>query len=303
MDDAGPRLERASVPFWSAPLPELLSSLHTTVQGLACPDAAERLARNGPNSLGAPTRGHILGLLARQFASPIVLLLIGAAVLSMLVHDPVDGGIILGIVITSGLLGLWQEQKASDTVAALLEAVRLRATAIRDRCETQVLVDAIVPGDGVVLSAGASVPADCRVLSSRDLFVGEAALTGESYPAEKYEGQLAAATPLARRNNALFMATHAVSGSARALVVRTGYGTEFGSIAGRLRVRPPATEFERGVRHFGCFLVEVTLLSSRSTCTLTGRCSTLPNGHGSTRSRTTSSGAVSASCSRMAGSN
>jgi P-type Mg2+ transporter len=117
-----------------------------------------------------------------------------------------------------------------------------------------------VPGDLVTVSAGTSIPADCRVLTARDLFVSEAALTGESYPVEKSEGQLVSATPLARRTNALFMGTHAVSGTARAIVVRTGHDTEFGRLSARLRVAPPATEFERGLRRFGYFLIEVTLI-------------------------------------------
>ena len=128
---------------------------------------------------------------------------------------PTDGAIILAIVAASGLLGFWQEYNAANIVAALLSKVELKATVMRDGREAQVPVSAVVPGDVVCVSAGSSIPADCRLLASRDLFVNEAALTGESFPVDKCEGQLAADTPLGRRTNALFMGTHAVSGTGR----------------------------------------------------------------------------------------
>jgi Mg2+-importing ATPase len=149
-------------------------------------------------------------------------------VLSVMLHDSTDGAIILAIVVASGILGFWQEYNAAHIVAALLSKVEIKTTVARDGRDTQVPVSAVVPGDIVSVSAGSGIPADCRVLGSRDLFVNEAALTGESYPVEKCDGQLAAATPLGRRTNTLFMGTHAVSGTARAVVVRTGPATEFG---------------------------------------------------------------------------
>jgi P-type Mg2+ transporter len=247
-------------PFWSLTLQELLSSLNSSPDGLSGAEAERRLAQHGPNSLRADTNGRFMRLLLRQFGSPMVLLLIGAALLSVLLHDATDGAIILAIVVASGILGFWQEYNAAHIVATLLSKVEIKAIVSRDGCEMQVPVSAVVPGDIVKLSAGSGVPADCRVLASRDLFVNEAALTGESFPVEKSDGQLAAATPLGRRTNTLFMGTHAVSGTACAVVVRTGHDTEFGQISARLHLEPPRTEFERGLRRFGYFLVEVTLI-------------------------------------------
>ena len=247
-------------PFWSLQLHDLLSSLETSPDGLTTAEVERRLAEHGPNTLGAATDGHVISLLLRQFGSPIVLLLIGAASLSLMLHDPTDGAIILAIVAVSGMLGFWQEYHAANIVSALLSKVELQATIVRDGREQQVAITAVVPGDIVRVSAGSGIPADCRVIDSRDLFVDEAVLTGESYPVEKSDVQLPAATPLGRRCNELFMGTHAVSGTARALVVRTGQATEFGKLSARLRVEPPKTEFERGLRRFGYFLIEVTLL-------------------------------------------
>jgi len=119
-----------------------------------------------------------------------------------------------------------------------------------ERCD--IPVEALVPGDLVLLSAGDMVPGDCRLLQSRDLFVDEASLTGETYPAEK------GVAP--GRAQALFMGTHVISGEGTALVISTGRSTEFGKVAERLRLRPAETEFERGVRRFGTFLMEVTLI-------------------------------------------
>jgi len=246
--------------FWSVAAPQLLSSLDASRDGLRASDAADRLARFGPNTLGADTRINVIRLLIRQFASPIVLLLIAAAMLSVLVDDRTDGAIILAIVIVSGLLGFWQEYNASGIVAALVAKVESLVTVYRDGRQASIAADQIVPGDIVMISAGSSIPADCRVLASQDLFVDEAALTGESFPVEKFAGELATMIPLARRTNTLFMGTHAVSGTARAVVVRTGLATELGRMASRLRVPAAETEFEHGVRRFGYFLVEVTLL-------------------------------------------
>jgi Mg2+-importing ATPase len=256
----GAQSQAESGSFWSLDLQNLLSSLATSADGLTTAEAERRLAVHGLNTIGGSANGHIVRLLLRQFGSPIVLLLIGAAGLSVALHDPTDGAIILAIVLVSGLLGFWQEHNAANIVEALLSKVELQATVIRDGRETKVPMTTVVPGDIVSVSAGSGIPADCRVLATRDLFVNEAALTGESYPVEKSDVQLPATTPLGRRANALFMGTHAVSGTARAVVVRTGQGTEFGGLTARLHVQPPKTEFERGLRRFGYFLMEVTLV-------------------------------------------
>jgi Mg2+-importing ATPase len=121
-------------------------------------------------------------------------------------------------------------------------------------------LEEVVPGDVAVLSAGDSVPADCRILDSGDLHVDEATLTGETYPLEKEAGDLAAGAPLAKRTNCIFMGTHVVSGTATVVVAKTGKATEFGKVSQRLRLRPPETEFERGLRRFGYLLVRLTLL-------------------------------------------
>jgi Mg2+-importing ATPase len=248
---------RATDPFWSVPEDALLAQLGTSRDGLSSDDAGQRLA-----ALPTPPRRRTsaLGLFVRQLTSPIVAILLAAALLSFGVRDAQDALIILGIVLVSAGLGCWQEYGADRAVAALLATVQTKATVLRDGAVSDVPLDHVVPGDVVLLAAGDRVPGDCRMLEGRDLYVIEAALTGESFPVEKEPGTVAADTPLARRSNTLYLGTHAASGTARAVVARTGETTELGAISDRLRLRPPETAFERGVRRFGFLLAEVTLL-------------------------------------------
>lgn len=160
-----------TIPFWSVPQGDVLRRLDSSSDGLTGAVAERRLGEVGPNRLHDRPRAKTAWLLVRQFASPIVLLLIGAALLSWLVHDSTDARVILGIVIASGLLGFWQEHDAANTVDKLLAVVELKTTVIRDGQPVRMAIESVVPGDVVELSAGSGIPADCRVLSSHDLFV------------------------------------------------------------------------------------------------------------------------------------
>ncbi len=157
-------------------------------------------------------------------------------------------------------MGFWQERGAANAVEKLLAIVQTKATVLRDGNQTEIPVEKIVPGDVIHLNAGDLIPGDAIVLESKDLFVNEASLTGETFPAEKNAGTLPSATPLSQRTNSLFMGTNVVSGDAQAVIVGTGLQTEFGKVSERLKLRPPETEFEHGVRHFGYLLMEVTLV-------------------------------------------
>jgi len=246
--------------FGSVPPTELLQQLQTTPQGLTSDEAQQRLARYGTNSLKSKKRSDALTLLLSQFKSPIVLILLFAAGLSLFLHDSADSIIILTIVFISAILGFWQERGAANAVKKLISMVQTKAEVLRNGSPTEIPVEAVVPGDIVSLSAGAGIPGDCLILESTDVFVNEATLTGETYPVEKAVETLPPETPLSQRKNALFMGTHVVSGMAKAVVVRTGTDTEFGKVSQRLELRPPETDFERGIRRFGYLLMEVTLM-------------------------------------------
>ena len=253
-------MNHSQTQFWSVPSAELLQQLQTTPQGLRRDEIQERLLRYGSNVLRPKKKSDVLTLLIAQFKSPIILILIFAAGLSFFLRDPIDAVIILVIVFVSSFLGFWQERGAVNAVEKLLAIVQIKATVLRDGDSIEVPIEEIVPGDIVFIQASDVIPGDCLVLESKDLFVDEAALTGETFPVEKSIGILPRDTPLSRRTNSLFMGTHVVSGSARAVVARTGKETEFGNVSERLKLRPPETEFEHGVRRFGYLLMEITLM-------------------------------------------
>ncbi len=246
--------------FWSIPVTEILNRLQATANGLTTDEAKERLTRYGANRLKPQKRSDVLTLLVAQFKSPIILILLLATGLSLFLHDPVDASIILTIVIISGLLGFWQEHSASNAVEKLLAMVQIKAAVLRDGNQQEIPVEEIVPGDIVILNAGDIVPGDCLLLESKDVFVDEAMLTGETFPVEKAVSVLPADTALAQRTNTVWMGTHIVSGNAKALVIGTGKETEFGKVSERLKLKAPETEFEHGIRRFGYFLGEVTLV-------------------------------------------
>ena len=252
-------MDPTSKPFWSVPVTELLGNFKSTATGLTSEDAKKRLIQYGSNRLKPQKRSDVFTLLIGQFKSPIILILLFATGLSLFLHNIVDASIILAIVLISGLLGFWQEHGASDAVAKLLAIVQIKTAVLRDGGQQDIHIEDVVPGDIVVLSAGDIVPGDCLLLESKDLFVDEAMLTGETFPVEKVVAVLAADIALSKRINSVWMGTHIVSGSAKALVTLTGKNTEFGKVSERLKLKPPETEFERGIRRFGYFLGEVTL--------------------------------------------
>ena len=246
--------------FWSLPTDQVLQQTHSTTSGLSSQDAKQRLSEYGANSLKQTHKSSALVLLLNQFKSPIILILIFAALLSIFLKDALDAIIILAIVLISGLLGFWQERGASNAVEKLLALVQVKATVLRDNQSQEIPNQEVVPGDIVVLCAGKNIPGDCLVLESKDLSVNEAALTGETYPVDKLNGVLPAETGLNQRTNSLYMGTNVISGTGKAVVVHTGKETEFGKVSERLKLRPPETEFEHGLSKFGYFLMEVTLV-------------------------------------------
>lgn len=227
---------------------EIYAKLNSRRTGLSSAEAAERLKVYGPNSLKAPTRGRGFRLFFDQFKSPLILLLIGAALLSFFLGGKTDALIIFSIVLASGLLGFFQERGALNALEKILQLVETKVDVLRDEKEAQVGIEKIVPGDIVLLRAGDVVPADAVLIEANHLFVDEAALTGESVPVEKSQ------------DGEIFLGTIVASGMAVAIVVRTALNTKYSQIAERIRFRPPETAFEHGVKKLGYFLLEVTLM-------------------------------------------
>ena len=253
-------MNQSPAAFWSISVTEMLQKLEAKKEGLTSDEVQKRLALYGSNLLKPKKRSDVFTLLISQFKSPIILILFVATGLSFFLHDKVDALIILLIVLASGMLGFWQEYGASNAVEKLLSIVQIKVSVMRDGIVKEVPQEQIVPGDIVVLDAGDIIPGDGLVQESKDLFVDEAMLTGETFPVEKMTAVLPVETLLSQRTNTLWMGTHVVSGSATALIVHTGKETEFGKVSERLKLRPQETEFEHGIRRFGYFLMEVTLV-------------------------------------------
>ncbi len=245
--------------FWSSSAEQTLSMVGSVANGLTTHEAEKRLASR---SSAKRTKGSAssFSLLVGQFKSPIILILLFAVGLSFSLGDSVNASIILAIVLMSGLLGFWQEHGAADAVKKLLAVIQVKASVLRDGKPTDVAAEKILPGDIVLLNAGNVVPGDGLLLESHSLFVNEAALTGETFPVEKLAGVLPADTPLNKRTNTLFAGTYATSGTGRMLVVKVGDETEFGHVSQSLKLRPPETDFEHGIRHFGLLLMQMTML-------------------------------------------
>lgn len=245
--------------WWALSEPDLLKVLDATAGGLSTAEAARRLTETGPNTLAGHVTPMWLQLLVSRFTSPLVLILIVAAGVSLAVRQWLDAWIVLGIVVLMAVLSFVQEYRAAAAVQALRQRVAVSAQVLRDGGMQKLPVESIVPGDIVELSAGSLVPADARVLEARDCYVSQAMLTGESLPVAKQPGECPGGASLAQRDNSVFMGTSVRSGWARAIVVETGMRTVFGGIAERLRRRPLETEFELGLRRLGNFLVRLML--------------------------------------------
>jgi Mg2+-importing ATPase len=238
---------------------EIFEFVSSSKEGLSTEECVRRQSQYGPNALSPTVHMTAMAVFLKQFKSPLILIFIITAILSFVMHGATNAVIILVIVLVSGGLSFWQEYNASTAIKELLQMLRPKTRVVRDRSEKEIPTSEVVPGDVVCLSAGDSIPADCVVLEAKDLYVNEAALTGETYPANKAPGAVEPDTPLSKRFNMLFTGTYVVSGEATALVVHVGKQTEFGKLAEHLKMRRPETEFEHGLRRFGYFLMEVTL--------------------------------------------
>ena len=246
--------------FWSLKIDEAYKLVNSRAEGLNETEIKDRRNKYGANTVKSTQRQTSFLLFLNQFRNPITIILLLASVLSYILQDKTNAIIIIVIVFISSGLGFWQEKAAGNAIAQLLAMVRISANIIRNKIAKEIPVEEIVPGDIVLLDAGDMIPADCLLIESNELFIDEAAFTGETFPVEKLPFILPAEMVLAKRTNALFMGSHVVSGTAKALVMQTGISTEFGHISQSLKTSIPETEFEKGIRHFGYLLMEITLV-------------------------------------------
>ena len=229
-----------------------------TFTGLTSLEAAERLGKFGPNDPAPPRQRSVAAELLMLFANPLVIILLFAAVISGFIGQWLDTGIIVGMVLIGAAINFYQTYRSKVAIENLRARVAPTATVLRDGQWQEIKRQVIVPGDVVRLSAGDLVPADARLLTARDLYVQQAALTGESLPSEK-EATADAKSSAPEARNMVFLGTSVVSGTAVAEVVATGKQTEFGDIAERLAARPEETAFDRGLRKFGALIMRAVV--------------------------------------------
>ena len=258
---ATPQLLLTSEEMVSLPIEELMARLKASSQGLSSEQVTERLEVYGRNELAREHQHSTIKEFLLHFKSPLVIILLIAGIISGFFGEVANTAIILSIIFISVILDYYQESKAEKAAQLLKQKVTSTATVLRDNIKQEIKFPEIVPGDIIYLSAGDIAPADSRVISAKDLFINQSSLTGESFPVEK--------TPVAVNgkegsitewNNFCFMGTSVVSGTATAMVVKTGGATEYGKIAKKLIEKAPETEFERGIKSFGFLIMQVTFL-------------------------------------------
>ncbi len=241
---------------------EALKQLESNEQsGLSDTEASKRINQFGENLVVAEKRRNSFFELLRHFKSPLILILIIATVISYSLGETINASIILFIILSSIAIDYYQERDASNAAERLKETVKNKVTVIRNNKEKLIFHEKLVPGDIILLSAGKIVPADVRILFSKDFFVNQSSLTGESFPCEKNNIPVGNnKTNLIDLTNICFMGSSVISGTAKAIVVKTGAQTEFGKIAQKLTEPEEETDFSKGIRNFGYLIMKVILV-------------------------------------------
>jgi Mg2+-importing ATPase len=238
---------------------ELLSRLHTSVQGISTAEAGKRLLTSGRNELASRTVRWYQVLL-RQFNTPFIYLLFGAAALSFFLHEPIDGIIIIGFVIINAVLGFLEEWHSEKSVQLLKKFVVPECRVRRGGQELRVESSQLVPGDCVILEAGDGIPADVRFIECTDVTVDESALTGESVPVRKLVGAIGTVNEIAQAANVGFSGTTMVGGRGVGIVLFTGGKTEMGGVS-RLTVETHhVSGFQKGITRFSKFILRMILV-------------------------------------------
>lgn len=243
---------------WLAQAP-FLQALAASPEGLSRDEAVRRLARCGANVPASARSPSLRKTLASLF-NPLLLILLLAAAVSAALGDLAGASMIAAMVALSLALDFVLGYRSQQAAERLRQEVAPTATALRDGRWCELPRAELVPGDLIRLAAGDRVPADARLIQARDLHVQQAALTGESLPAEKEAADVPEPMPPGQARHLVYMGTSVVAGTATATVFATGAATMFGDVAGRLAERPPPTEFERGLAAFSAFIARLVLL-------------------------------------------
>jgi len=246
--------------FALSSLQTVFADVQSSKKGLTQKEATKRLKTYGPNRIAEKQELSIVLEFLSHFKSPLIIILLIAGTISACFGEVVDAFMIAGMVLMSGILDFVEEHSANEAAKKLQKRVQIFSSVYRDHKLVQVLTADLVPGDVVFLRAGSIVPSDARLIESDDFFVDQSALTGESLPCEKYaDAAIEKEVVPIESPNMVFHGSNVISGTASALLVKTGSKTEFGKIAESLTNKASKSGFEVGVTQFGMFIMKVIL--------------------------------------------
>ena len=245
--------------YSSEDISSILNELLTKQTGLSSEEAERRLKEQGHNILVEKKQNTFVEFIS-HFKSPLVLLLLVAAIISFFTQEITEGIIIASIMLLGIIFEFFQEHSANKALMKLIESVEVTATVIRDGKKKEVSIKNLAIGDIIFLSVGDVVPADVRVIDSENFFVNQASITGEPFPIEKDSERISSSKSILDLTNILFSGTNVVGGSATAVVIKTGKATEFGKIAEKIAKAPVKDDFEKGIAKFGFLLMKIALV-------------------------------------------
>ncbi len=253
--------EKRLIALCHKPIQEVLSELKTDPQGLTEKEADRRLSEFGKNELSPLKKLSFWQDILERLKSPLVIQLLVIAIVSAIIGESRSSIIVSVMILLSVGLSYILDSRSNREVEALGKRVQSRTYVFRDGKETEIRMSQVVPGDVVLLQAGAIVPADVRIMFAKDFFVSESALTGESMPVEKSANPpLEMVSSALQLSNACFMGTSVTSGTARAVVVATGSHTLFGAISKKLSERREETSFDKGIKSFTWLMIRFMLV-------------------------------------------
>lgn len=239
---------------------EALEKIGSHRSGLSEEETSKRLEQYGPNELKAKKKTPPIVVFFRQFLSPLIYVLLVAAVISIVVEHYIDAWVIVGVLLLNAIIGFVQEGRAEAAMEALIKMAAPKVKVRRSRRILSMASRELVPGDIVLLETGDKVPADARLIEESNLKVNEAALTGESVPVDKHTAVLEGEIPVAERKNMVFMGTVVTYGRATAVVVHTGMSTEMGKIAtGIQEVKQEKTPLQESISKVSRYIIIIFL--------------------------------------------
>ncbi|MBU5575345.1 MAG: magnesium-translocating P-type ATPase [Candidatus Aenigmarchaeota archaeon] len=244
----------------SASEDEILVKFNTSKSGLSSSYAKDLLKIYGKNEIEKKKRRAAIIEFILKIKNPLILILIFAAIISGFLGEVTNALIIIIIVLISAILEFVQEYKAENAVEKLIKRVEISVEVLRDGKKQEIKSSELVPGDIILLSAGDIIPADIRVIEAKDFFVDQSAITGESFPVEKFSKKINENNiDKTSMKNYLFMGTSVISGYATGVVVKTGKFTEYGQIIKYATENKLETEFEREIKKIGYMTMQITL--------------------------------------------